>query len=251
MSDHTRRTIDEEQQYLTDLAHRRALRVVGENRTLLEAFAFTLLENEVLEREDIDRIMARLPREPERRRRADRARGRSRLGAHHGCAAVRPRPASCLRVRSRRRRAPRAPRVHSAPCSSGWTTSESRCPIWTPRSSCTATGWGCPSSTARPSSSSASTLCCWAWAKGTWSCSSPPIPKARSAAFSSATAPGSTTWPTRQTTSKPPWNRRGRPGYSSSTRNRAPGSGNSRVAFLHPRSTGGVLTELVQPAEGH
>ncbi len=57
MSDHTRRTIDEEQQYLTDLAHRRALRVVGENRTLLEAFAFTLLENEVLEREDIDRIM--------------------------------------------------------------------------------------------------------------------------------------------------------------------------------------------------
>ena len=26
---------------------------------------------------------------------------------------------------------------------------------------------------------------------------------------------------------------------------------NSRVAFLHPRSTGGVLTELVEPAEGH
>ena len=26
---------------------------------------------------------------------------------------------------------------------------------------------------------------------------------------------------------------------------------NSRVAFLHPKATGGVLTELVQPAEGH
>ncbi|MFP5370558.1 MAG: methylmalonyl-CoA epimerase [Actinomycetes bacterium] len=25
----------------------------------------------------------------------------------------------------------------------------------------------------------------------------------------------------------------------------------SRVAFLHPASTGGVLTEIVQPAEGH
>jgi methylmalonyl-CoA/ethylmalonyl-CoA epimerase len=25
----------------------------------------------------------------------------------------------------------------------------------------------------------------------------------------------------------------------------------SRVAFLHPRSTGGVLTELVEPPEGH
>jgi len=25
----------------------------------------------------------------------------------------------------------------------------------------------------------------------------------------------------------------------------------SRVAFLHPRSTGGVLTEIVEPAQGH
>jgi methylmalonyl-CoA epimerase len=25
----------------------------------------------------------------------------------------------------------------------------------------------------------------------------------------------------------------------------------SRVAFLHPRSTGGVLTEIVEPAAGH
>ena len=30
---------------------------MAENRTLLEAFAFTLLENEVLEREDIERIV--------------------------------------------------------------------------------------------------------------------------------------------------------------------------------------------------
>jgi methylmalonyl-CoA/ethylmalonyl-CoA epimerase len=26
---------------------------------------------------------------------------------------------------------------------------------------------------------------------------------------------------------------------------------NSQVAFIHPKGTGGVLTELVQPAEGH
>jgi len=58
MSDHTRRSIDEEQQYLTDLAHRRALKLVSENRTLLEAFAFTLLDKEVIEREDIERIVA-------------------------------------------------------------------------------------------------------------------------------------------------------------------------------------------------
>jgi cell division protease FtsH len=64
MSDHTRRQIDEEQQYLTDLAHRRAMRLVAENRTLLEAFAFTLLQNEVLEREDIERLVARYRGQP-------------------------------------------------------------------------------------------------------------------------------------------------------------------------------------------
>jgi cell division protease FtsH len=58
MSDHTRRMVDEEQQYLTDLAHRRAMKLVAENRTLLEAFAFTLLENEVLERDDIERLVS-------------------------------------------------------------------------------------------------------------------------------------------------------------------------------------------------
>jgi cell division protease FtsH len=58
MSDATRRMIDEEQQYLTDLAHRRATQIVSENRALLEELAFTLLENEALERDDIDRIMA-------------------------------------------------------------------------------------------------------------------------------------------------------------------------------------------------
>jgi cell division protease FtsH len=64
MSDHTRRMVDEEQQYLTDLAHRRAMKLVAENRTLLEAFAFTLLENEVLEREDIERIVGAYKRGP-------------------------------------------------------------------------------------------------------------------------------------------------------------------------------------------
>jgi cell division protease FtsH len=58
MSDFTRRQVDEEQQYLTDLAHRRALKMVHENRPLLESLALTLLENEVLEREDIERLVS-------------------------------------------------------------------------------------------------------------------------------------------------------------------------------------------------
>jgi cell division protease FtsH len=57
MSDYTRRQVDEEQQYLTDLAHRRALKIVSENRPLLDSLAHTLLENEVLEREDIERLV--------------------------------------------------------------------------------------------------------------------------------------------------------------------------------------------------
>jgi cell division protease FtsH len=59
MSDATRRTIDEEQQYITDLAHRRATKLLFENRTLLEGFAFTLLDKEVLEREDIESLLQR------------------------------------------------------------------------------------------------------------------------------------------------------------------------------------------------
>jgi cell division protease FtsH len=57
MSDYTRREVDEEQQYLTDLAHRRALKMVAENRPLLETLAQTLLLNEVLERDDIEQIV--------------------------------------------------------------------------------------------------------------------------------------------------------------------------------------------------
>jgi ATP-dependent Zn protease len=57
MSDATRRMVDEEQQYITDLAHRRATRLVAENRGLLEALALTLLENEMLERDDIERLV--------------------------------------------------------------------------------------------------------------------------------------------------------------------------------------------------
>jgi hypothetical protein len=57
MSDSTRRQVDEEQQYLTDLAHRRALKMVSDNRPLLDSLAHTLLENEVLERDDIERLV--------------------------------------------------------------------------------------------------------------------------------------------------------------------------------------------------
>jgi cell division protease FtsH len=59
MSDATRRSIDEEQQFITDQAHRRALALLGENRSLLDAIAASLLEREVLEREDLDRLVTK------------------------------------------------------------------------------------------------------------------------------------------------------------------------------------------------
>jgi cell division protease FtsH len=81
MSDATRRTVDEEQQYITDLAHRRAIKILSENRPLLEGFAYTLLDKEVLEREDIDRLMARGDNSPESGRFAREHAGEPRIAA--------------------------------------------------------------------------------------------------------------------------------------------------------------------------
>ncbi|MEA2468834.1 MAG: cell division protease FtsH, partial [Thermoleophilaceae bacterium] len=58
VSEATRRMVDEEQQELTDLAQRRARRLIEGNREALEVIAAELLAHEVLERETIERIMA-------------------------------------------------------------------------------------------------------------------------------------------------------------------------------------------------
>jgi cell division protease FtsH len=58
VSDATRRLLDEEQQELTDQAYRQADKLITDNRHLLDEFAATLLTKEVLERDDIDRIMS-------------------------------------------------------------------------------------------------------------------------------------------------------------------------------------------------
>jgi cell division protease FtsH len=58
VSDATRRSLDEEQQHLTDLAYRRAQALILEHRELLDEFAATLLHKEVLDRDDIERIVA-------------------------------------------------------------------------------------------------------------------------------------------------------------------------------------------------
>ena len=59
VSEATRRMIDEEQQELTDLAARRAHKLIEEHRDALEEIAGELLSHEVLERETIEEIMQR------------------------------------------------------------------------------------------------------------------------------------------------------------------------------------------------
>ena len=80
VSDRTRQLRDDEQQHLADEAHRAAHRLIGEHRGKLEQLALALLRNEVLVREDIDRIMAGSPR-MERRRGSGPARRGHRAAA--------------------------------------------------------------------------------------------------------------------------------------------------------------------------
>jgi cell division protease FtsH len=58
VSDSTRRMVDEEQQELTDMAWRRARKLIEDHRPILEDIAGELLAHEVLERDTIERIMS-------------------------------------------------------------------------------------------------------------------------------------------------------------------------------------------------
>jgi cell division protease FtsH len=62
LSDLTRRIRDEEQRELAFEAHRTAWELVTTHRDLLDRIAVELLENETLERNQIDRIMDGVPR---------------------------------------------------------------------------------------------------------------------------------------------------------------------------------------------
>jgi cell division protease FtsH len=71
VSDLTRRIRDEEEQELAFEAHRHAQELITEHRETLERFAQELLENEVLERPQIDKIMDGVPRIERRPSRPD------------------------------------------------------------------------------------------------------------------------------------------------------------------------------------
>jgi cell division protease FtsH len=62
VSESTRRRQDDEARELADEAFRNAVSIIDRHRAKLDELAATLLTNEVLERQDIDRIMADVPR---------------------------------------------------------------------------------------------------------------------------------------------------------------------------------------------
>jgi cell division protease FtsH len=67
-AEETQRVCDQEARELADEAFRAALAILDSHRTQLDELAATLLANEVLEREDIERVMASVPPGSARRR---------------------------------------------------------------------------------------------------------------------------------------------------------------------------------------
>ena len=146
LSDLTRRIRDEEQRELAFEAHRGAWDLITTHRELLDRIAAELLENETLERGQIDRIMEGVPR-IERRR-----------------------PLPDLRIAAAEKHAASL-RLDSRPgCSPGSTTSASPSRTSTPRSRCTKRPTAWPSRIARSSRSRASRPCCSTSARTTSSC---------------------------------------------------------------------------------
>jgi cell division protease FtsH len=59
ISDNTRRLVDDEQADITDVAYRHAHRLITGHRGMLDELATTLLEQEVIERPDLERIVGK------------------------------------------------------------------------------------------------------------------------------------------------------------------------------------------------
>ena len=135
VSDRTRELRDDEQQHLADEARRAAAQAARPSTASSStSWPGELLRNEVLERGDIDRIMAGTRALPARRRRAARRRRRPGSAARDERVGVRLggqplEPAACG---SRRRRC--------TPCPSG-TRSSSTWPRWCSTPRCSAIVW--------------------------------------------------------------------------------------------------------------
>ena len=222
---HTRRARDEEQRASPTRRTGARTTLVSSTATLLEKLATTLLENEVLERGDIEAMGMT-------RRRRSTAR------------APRPRRAGTERVA-----APRAAESDRRPEDAAEYSAavfgridhigvavediDAALELYSGRAS------DGSSSTARPSRSRASRRVLLEVGDGHVELLAPLGPETPAvASSSSATARGCTTWPTRPMTSTPTLERIAPPGLTLIDEEPRTGIRGSRVAFLHPKSTG-------------
>ena len=188
---------------------------------------------------------------------------RARLGLvaveHFDVRAVlahRGRPAAPGRARrrnpgSRRGRCARALRVHSPSCSGASTTSALRSSTSTPRSPFIATRTACRWCTARRSRSRAWRPRCSTSATATSSCWRRSPATRRSAASSPSAGPGLHHVAYRVDDIAAVLDGLRAAGLRLIDEAPRAGIRGSQVAFLHPSASGGVLTELVQPAAVH
>ena len=143
-----------------------------------------------------------------------------------------------------------ARRVDCAPCWGASTTSGSRSRTSRTRCRSTATLWACRSCIARWWRSRASRRCCWTSARATSSCCAPLGPDTPVGRFLAQRGPGLHHVAYQVADVSATLEALRAAGLRLIDEEPRVGIRDSRVAFVHPRSTGGVLTEIVQPAEG-
>ena len=170
--------------------------------------------------------------------------------AHRGHERLRVEPAAGARG-WRRGRCARALRVHSPSCSAASTTSAWRSSTSTPRSPSIATRTACRSCTARRSRSRAWRPRCSTSARATSSCWRRSPATRRSAASSPSAGPGLHHVAYRVDDIAAVLDDLRAAGLRLIDEAPRAGIRGSQVAFLHPSASGGVLTELVQPAAVH
>ena len=197
------------------------------HRRQLDALAFELLEREVLERDSIERIMAGVPR-------LERAPG---VGLRVVAAAATAADAVSARI-------------NCGACSAASTTSASPSSRSSRRSSSIATASSCASPTARWWRSRASRPCCWTSARTTSSCWRRSAPRRRSGRFLAKHGPGLHHVAYQVEDIDATLGALKQAGLELIDEQPRAGIRGSRVAFMHPRATAGVLTEIVEPAAG-
>ena len=264
LSETTLRIRDEERQDLIEEARRGAQRMIVAHRLQLDALANELLDHEVLERDAIERIMdgvPRLERAPgvglrvvaaAKVTRAPRGPGADRCRtAGSGCdRRRRPGRAGCGRHAPPRTLGRGRAAIDCGGCSPASTTSAWPSRRSSPRSSCTATASSCSCPTARSSQEQGVEAVLLDVGENHVELLAPLGPETPVGRFLARKGPGLHHVAYQVSDIDATLAALKRAGQALIDEQPRTGIRGSRVAFMHPRGTDGVLTEIVEPAAG-